>query len=311
MYSKKVVVSTVGRVLGRPFCASGKRGLSTATEGTAGSGSSTSCSSSNAGTGNQGLGGQISVRCYSMSGKRTPIDSTPAAEKQQQQQGQEQPQGPKALVNEPRIRVPKFTMGRTEFLMADFFSQYRQVVGMAATKFGSEEEHPRASFKTLSELALYQGQSIDEVNVPRAKLQQVYAAPTSVYMRVTPDAFIPEATRLGPLAEPLLGRDSFADGIGTLQLFGKEAEMREFVEEFFDSVLDNAKMESTGTWSVRRERRFRGERWMAHEMVDPFEEISGGYRMTSVRRKRKTKMNKHKHRKLRRSTRALRKRLGK
>ncbi|KAJ1643288.1 hypothetical protein J3B02_000368 [Coemansia erecta] len=295
MYSKKVVASTVGRVLGRPFLASSKRGLSTATEGT--------ISNSTTGSANPSVGGQISVRCYSMSGKRTPV--TPA-EKEQQEQGQ----GSKT-VNVARGKVPKFTMARTEFMVADFFAQNRQVVGISSEKI---DEQMRPSFKTLSELALYQGHLMDE-DVPRAKLQQVYAAPASVYMRVTPDAFIPEAMRLGPLAEPLLGRDSFGEGIGSLQMFGSDVEMREFVEEFFDAVLDNAKQAPvSGMWSIRRDRRARGERWMTHEMVDPFDEISGqpvGYQMTSVRRKRKTKMNKHKHRKLRRSTRALRKRLGK
>ncbi|KAJ1933467.1 hypothetical protein GGF37_006718 [Kickxella alabastrina] len=65
-------------------------------------------------------------------------------------------------------------------------------------------------------------------------------------------------------------------------------------------------------WSIRRERRAVGVRWMGRDMVDPMDEINSvDYQMTSVRRKRKTKMNKHKHRKLRKRTRALRKRLGK
>ncbi|KAJ1829231.1 hypothetical protein LPJ56_000533 [Coemansia sp. RSA 2599] len=314
MYSKKVVASTVGRVLGRPCFASSKRGLSTATEGTTNSSSSSSGSSGSnsvSGSANLSVGGQISVRHYSMSGKRAPVELTPAEKQQQEQQQQKQVSKAAAAGSVARSKVPKFTMARTEFMVADFFSQYRQVVGISGEVSGGQA---RPSFKTLSELALCHGQSAEDADVPRAKLRQVYAAPASVYMRVTPDAFIPEAMRLGPLAEPLLGRDSFVDGIGSLQLFGKGEEMREFVEDFFDAVLDNAKQAPTpGMWSVRRVRRARGERWMMREMVDPFDEISGQteYQMTSVRRKRKTKMNKHKHRKLRKSTRALRKRLGK
>ncbi|KAJ2365888.1 hypothetical protein H4S02_010584 [Coemansia sp. RSA 2611] len=141
---------------------------------------------------------------------------------------------------------------------------------------------------------------LEEANVPHSKLRQIYAAPASVYMRVTPDAMIPEAMRLGPLAEPLLGEDPFSDGVGSLGLGAEDT--ADFVDEFFETILNRP--------VVRREKKM--SRWMANEMVDPVDGIHGeSYQLTSVKRKRATKMNKHKHRKLRKRTRALRKRLGK
>ncbi|CAO3681107.1 unnamed protein product [Rhizopus stolonifer] len=43
----------------------------------------------------------------------------------------------------------------------------------------------------------------------------------------------------------------------------------------------------------------------------PFTQVQETFELTSVLRKRRLKMNKHKHKKLRKRTRALRKRLGK
>ncbi|KAJ2744347.1 hypothetical protein GGI20_003040 [Coemansia sp. BCRC 34301] len=171
----------------------------------------------------------------------------------------------------------------------------------------------RASYKTLSELGICRGMGPEEANIPFSKLKQIYAAPASVYMRVTPDALIPEAMRLGPLAEPLLGEDPFSEGISSLRLNSEDT--ADFVDEFFDTILTRP----SESWSERRERQeTRQSRWMFHEMVDPVDGINGendrsppSYQLTSVRRKRASKMNKHKHRKLRKRTRALRKRLGK
>ncbi|KAJ2488528.1 hypothetical protein IWW37_004721 [Coemansia sp. RSA 2050] len=232
------------------------------------------------------------VRQYSVPSKRAPLVATTTRQRTQ------------AIALCPPIvsnsKVPKFTMARSEFMTADLFARHRQLV---ETPHGSTMDlanRPRASFKTLGELALCKGMGLEEANVPHSKLRQIYAAPASVYMRVTPDAMIPEAMRLGPLAEPLLGEDLFSDGIGSL---GLEAEdTADFVDGFFESILNQPE--------VRREKRV--SRWMASEMADPVDGINGGsYQLTSVKRKRATKMNKHKHRKLRKRTRALRKRLGK
>ncbi|KAJ2713486.1 hypothetical protein H4R19_002226 [Coemansia spiralis] len=263
------------------------------------------------------------VRRYSVSGKRAPATGPAAATRQEQQQQQQQPAGdlrqhgvaPTIGENSNRNRVPKFTMAQSEFLAADLFARHRQLVGIPETERAAAAMDAgsvrRASFKTLSEILMCKGMDADEASLPHAKLKQVYAAPASVYMRVTPDAMIPEAMRLGPLAEPLLGKDPFSDGLSSLNLASGE-ETAEFVEEFFDTLLDNAR--SAGQWSVRKERRaaraHHPSRWLAGETVDPVDGING-YQMTSVRRKRKTKMNNHKHRKLRKKTRALRKRLGK
>ncbi|PIA13098.1 hypothetical protein COEREDRAFT_83725 [Coemansia reversa NRRL 1564] len=303
MYSARVVNCT-GRATRLAF---GQRGLSTSSGECTGHGSM-----------------MFSVRRYSVSGKRAPALATSAGTGQegQQQQNQQRQQNIAAAIEgaSNRNKVPKFTMPQSEFLTADLFSQHRQLVDIfeaerTAMDAGST---PRASFKTLSEIIMCKGQSPEEANVPHSKLKQIYAAPASVYMRITPNAMVPEAMRLGPLSEPLLGKDTFNDGIGSLQI-GSGEEAREFVEEFFDTILDNAKnAPSSGTWSIRRERsvaRMYHSRWMANEMVDPVDGISGnvdgGLQMSSVLRKRKTKMNKHKHRKLRKRTRALRKRLGK
>ncbi|KAJ2004379.1 hypothetical protein GGI02_001913 [Coemansia sp. RSA 2322] len=176
-------------------------------------------------------------------------------------------------------------MARAEFLAADLFARHRQVVEPVVGSSGGGEAAQRGSFRTAGELGWLSrgGLTAEEAGVPHARLRQIYAAPASVYMRVTPDALIPEAMRLGPLAEPLLGEDPFGGGLASLRLTGDDA--ADFADEFFDAILRNS----------------------AHETAEPAE----GYRMTSVRRKRATKMNKHKHKKLRKRTRALRKRLGK
>ncbi|KAJ1965064.1 hypothetical protein GGI12_001015 [Dipsacomyces acuminosporus] len=286
--------------------------------------------------GSKGTKAKFSVRRYSESNKRSPQLASSSTQSQQQQQKQESSDEiSKSQVVAPieggnnRNRVPKFTMPRTEFMMADLFARHRQLVGTpdagdlsASVDVGT---NPRPSFKTLSELSMSKGLTTEEADVPHMSLKQIYAAPASVYMQVTPDAMIPEAMRLGPLAEPLLGQDPFRDGISSLQL-GKGEDMKEFVEEFFDTILANAQnAPSSGAWSLRKERREARayvSRWQENEMVDPVDRINGlvedgeaetpvEYQMTSVLRKRKTKMNKHKHRKLRKRTRALRKRLGK
>ncbi|KAJ2377977.1 hypothetical protein IW150_001073 [Coemansia sp. RSA 2607] len=283
MYSSRF--SSSGRMLlGRQLLNAGKRGVSTLSESS-------------------------SIRRYSMSGKRAPVASESSSSSSQEPKAQGTKPAPTVRTN----KVPKFTMARTEFLTANLFAQHRQLIPSTsgASSNGNGLGQDRPSYKTVGELLLCKGMTAEEAGVPNARLRQVYAAPASAYMRVAADAMIPEAMRLGPLAEPLLGQDSFGGGIGgTLQ----GAADSEFVEEFFDAVLENARRAPTpGAWSVRRVYRARGERWMASEMIDPVERIESDhvYRMTSVKRKRKTKMNKHKHRKLRKRTRALRKRLGK
>ncbi|KAJ1736342.1 hypothetical protein LPJ72_001499 [Coemansia sp. Benny D160-2] len=306
----------------------------------------------------------ITVRCYSISGKRAPQATGSATARQQQQQQQQSQEkekkkqagqqeeedvvaAPQAGASSLRTRVPKFTIARTEFMMADLFARHRQVVvdgadvasasamdtnnPAAATTIASAAANAaaarRPSFKTLSELALCKGQTPSEADIPHAKLRQIYAAPSSVYMQVaTPDAMIPEAMRLGPLTEPLLGLDTFSDGFSSLSLggTGSEEEIGDFVEEFFDAIIENThhasmSQSSAAGGSVRRQARREAPwyqaRWMQNDMLDPVDAINDGaapaYQMTSVRRKRKTKMNKHKHRKLRKEMRSLKKRLGK
>ncbi|KAJ2618365.1 hypothetical protein GGF44_005804 [Coemansia sp. RSA 1694] len=267
------------------------------------------------------------VRQYSVSSKRAPLPTVTSSSRQQQQQQQQRGGGAAAALTPglcptltapvSQSKVPKFTMARTEFMTADLFARHRQLV---ETPHGSSMDagsRPRASYKTLSELGMCKGMGLEEANIPVSKLKQIYAAPASVYMRVTPDALIPEAMRLGPLAEPLLGEDPFSNGFGALRLDGEE-DVADFVDEFFDAILARP----AESWSARRERQearmARQARWMAHEMVDPVDGINGdgasgspSYQLTSVRRKRVSKMNKHKHKKLRKRTRALRKRLGK
>ncbi|KAJ1892184.1 hypothetical protein LPJ81_005606, partial [Coemansia sp. IMI 209127] len=275
------------------------------------------------------------VRCYSISGKRAPVATGSTTARQQQQQQQEQHKQDSGQEIAPQIggsatsktKVPKFTMARTEFMMADLFSRNRQLVNvpesneMRALAMDASTT-PRPSFKTLTELALCKGQTPVEANVPHAKLKQIYAAPVSVYMQaVTPDVMVPEAMRLGPLAEPLLGQDTFSNGFSTLNLGGHEEEIGDFVEEFFDTIIANtnhAMAHSGGMWSGREARRLAPQyqaRWVQNDMLDPVDAINEGgapaYQMTSVRRKRKIKMNKHKHKKLRKQQRSLNKRLGK
>ncbi|KAJ2606676.1 hypothetical protein EV177_005877, partial [Coemansia sp. RSA 1804] len=136
----------------------------------------------------------ITVRCYSISGKRAPQATGSATARQQQQQQQQQQQSqekekkkqagqqeeedvvaaPQAGASSLRTRVPKFTIARTEFMMADLFARHRQVVvdgadmasasamdtnnPTAATTIASAAANAaaarRPSFKTLSELAL-------------------------------------------------------------------------------------------------------------------------------------------------------------
>ncbi|KAJ2387647.1 hypothetical protein GGI05_004019, partial [Coemansia sp. RSA 2603] len=263
MYSSRF--SSSGRMLlGRKLLNAGKRGVSTLSESS-------------------------SIRRYSMSGKRAPVASESSSSSSQEPKAQGTKPAPTVRTN----KVPKFTMARTEFLTANLFAQHRQLIPSTsgASGNGNSLGQDRPSYKTVGELLLCKGMTAEEAGVPNARLRQVYAAPASAYMRVAADAMIPEAMRLGPLAEPLLGQDSFGGGIGgTLQ----GAADSEFVEEFFDAVLENARRAPTpGAWSVRRVYRARGERWMASEMIDPVERIESDhvYRMTSVKRKRKTKMN--------------------
>ncbi|KAJ2338076.1 hypothetical protein GGF43_006960, partial [Coemansia sp. RSA 2618] len=233
--------------------------------------------------------------------KRTPALVTTSRPQQQQQQ-QQKTTTPPANVN--ANKVPKFTVPQSEFLTANLFAQHRQLVATPDKAATCVSAPPRLSFKTVSELLICKGQTPDEAGVPHAKLRQIYAAPTSVYMRVANEvAMMPEAARLGPLAEPLLGRDMFADGVGTLGLDARE--VTEFVDDFFDSLEERAANGRSPSWSLRREMQeqamVRGSRWMTAELVDPVSEITGdhsnqgsdGYHMTSVRRKRRTKMKKH------------------
>ncbi|KAJ2505706.1 hypothetical protein GGI11_006910, partial [Coemansia sp. RSA 2049] len=135
----------------------------------------------------------ITVRCYSISGKRAPQATGSATARQQQQQQQQQQSqekekkkqagqqeeedvvaAPQAGASSLRTRVPKFTIARTEFMMADLFARHRQVVvdgaDMApastmdtnnptitttiASAAANAASVRRPSFKTLSELAL-------------------------------------------------------------------------------------------------------------------------------------------------------------
>ncbi|KAJ2631900.1 hypothetical protein H4R22_001654 [Coemansia sp. RSA 1290] len=256
-----------------------------------------------------------SIRFYSVSSKRIPLAATATSRQQQQQQQ-------KDISSINANKVPKFTVPQSEFLVANLFAQHRQLAGNFETseldnhskQEQTQEQQERGSYKTVSELLLCKGQTAAEAKIPHAKLKQIYAAPASVYMHTTVDAMIPEAKHLGPLAEPVLGKDMFADGVSTLNL--DQSEVHDFVDDFFDSLVDR-NLNMSGQWSIRREQRetrmLHGSRWMSGELVDPVDQITGQneYQMSSVLRKRKTKMNKHKHRKLRKKTRALRKRLGK
>ncbi|KAJ1853132.1 hypothetical protein GGH12_001599 [Coemansia sp. RSA 1822] len=189
-------------------------------------------------------------------------------------------------------RVPKFTVPQSEFLTATLFAQHRQIVP------APDHKADRLSFTPVSELIVSPGQTAHDARVPHAPLRQIYAAPASMYMRVPDYAMMPESVHKGPIACALLGKDMFADGVSTLNLEARE--VREFVDDFFDSLEEQMQR-----GSVRRQmgeaRALRGSRWAQSETMH----------MTSVRRKRRSKMNKHKHRKLRKSTRAQRKRLGK
>ncbi|KAJ1663879.1 hypothetical protein IW140_004556 [Coemansia sp. RSA 1813] len=276
-----------------------------------------------------------SVRCYSISGKRAPLATVSTTARQQQQEQEQHHKQPSQEIaaqiggsTTSKSKVPKFTMARTEFMTADLFARHRQLVevpennGGTRTSLMDASTTPRPSFKTLTELAMCKGQTPGEANVPHAKMKQIYAAPASVYMHVvTPDVLIPEAMRLGPLTEPLLGQDTFSDGFSTLNLGGQEEDIGDFVEEFFDTIIANTRhsmKQPDGLWSGRDARRLAHgyqARWIQNDMLDPVDAINEGgasaYQMTSVRRKRKTKMNKHKHRKLRKQQRSLNKRLGK
>ncbi|KAJ2161951.1 hypothetical protein GGF46_001047 [Coemansia sp. RSA 552] len=235
------------------------------------------------------LGRRAGVCCYSVSSKRVPI-IVPAKPQEQRH----------ALPEEGsvRSRVPKFTMAQAEFLTADLFAQERQMVQVPRQQGGE-----RASFKTVTELLRCQGQTAEEARVPHQRLQQIYAAPASVFMRINATAMVPESQRLGPLAEPLLGRDTFTGGLSTLGMDGEA--MDDFVGEFFDAIQSgDARM-----WSVRGQRRAAREEhgWR----VERFYAGTRTMQMSSVKRKRRAKMNKHKLQKLRKRNRAERKRLNK
>ncbi|KAJ2831596.1 hypothetical protein J3B01_005251 [Coemansia erecta] len=207
-------------------------------------------------------------RLYSVSSKRTPT--------------------PKDI----HARVPKFTVPQSEFLTATLFAQHRQIV--PAPDHAKTE---RLSFTPVSELIISPGQTAMEARVPHAPLRQIYTAPASAYMRVPDYAMMPESVHKGPIASALLGKDMFQDGVSTLNLGASE--VREFVDDFFDS-LEEQMQKCSARRMISEARMVRGSRWENETM-----------HMTSVRRKRRSKMNKHKHRKLRKSTRAQRKRLGK
>ncbi|KAJ1830450.1 hypothetical protein LPJ63_004928 [Coemansia sp. RSA 2711] len=235
-----------------------------------------------------------STRAYSVSSKRTLAAAATRQEQQQQRKAVE----PAAASTSNK--VPKFTMAQSDFLVANLFAQHRQLAATPEASAQAQAQPPRGSFKTVSELLLSAGLSAQEAGVPHGKLRQIYAAPASAFMRVPAEALVPEAVRWGPLAEPLLGRDMFSDGISTLNL--DRAEVGEFVDDFFDSLRERAQLAASGVRRARREARvLHASRWEAAE----------AYQMTSVKRKRKIKMNKHKHRKLRKKMRAVRKRLGK
>ncbi|KAJ2498610.1 hypothetical protein GGH96_004166 [Coemansia sp. RSA 1972] len=189
-------------------------------------------------------------------------------------------------------RVPKFTVPQSEFLTATLFAQHRQLIPVP-----DHTKTDRLSYKPVSELIVSPGQTAMEARVPHAPLRQIYTAPASAYMRIPDFAMMPESVHKGPLASALLGKDMFQDGVSTLNL--GPSQVREFVDDFFDS-LEEQMHKVSGRRQMSEMRMLRGSRWENEAM-----------HMTSVRRKRRSKMNKHKHRKLRKSTRAQRKRLGK
>ncbi|KAJ2720273.1 hypothetical protein GGI07_004711 [Coemansia sp. Benny D115] len=263
----------------------------------------------------EGNSAKIHVRRYSMSGKKAPLvpeqASTESSTTGETQQPQKTP-GIKLTSSSStsRSKVPKFTMPQSEFMTAAFFAQNRQVVQVPEADAAGQQVktqwivgQPRPSFKTLSELALCLGQSAKEAQIPCEPLRQVYAAPASVYMRVaTPVSMIPEAMRLGPMAEALFGQDTFSGGLSTmLKLEDMDAEdIAQVAEDAFNAMVVSRPD------SEDAERVQRTSRWML-AMDNRAEE----YQMTSVKRKRKAKMNKHKQKKLRKRLRAVRKRQGK
>ncbi|KAJ2365531.1 hypothetical protein H4S02_010656, partial [Coemansia sp. RSA 2611] len=63
-------------------------------------------------------------------------------------------------------KVPKFTMARSEFMTADLFARHRQLVETPHGCTMDALNRPRASFKTLGELAMCKGMGLEEANVP-------------------------------------------------------------------------------------------------------------------------------------------------
>ncbi|OMH84998.1 hypothetical protein AX774_g1473 [Zancudomyces culisetae] len=156
--------------------------------------------------------------------------------------------------------------------------------------------------------------------------------------QLTQESLIPELIRLGPFAEALydVRTNTKAGSVaGDMELGA--AEVNEIVQEFFDS-FDRSSYGSKSMLlgrSVLRTLNVSGSRYINNITFPTFKLLANTsirkvhtarksdlyvglipksfnkYELSSVLRKKKKKMNKHKFRKLRKRTRALRRRLGK
>ena len=148
-------------------------------------------------------------------------------------------------------------------------------------------------------------------------------------MRIPEEAHIPESIRTGPLANILFGREDL-NALNQMNL-GSE-DVQDLVTDFLDNIQEITPTMASSNWSQRKERsikrtlqyqtrvqayytKLQAKQWRLIDPTLPTTTTNTDgikeYRLTSVLRKRKKKMNKHKHRKLRKRTKALRKRLGK
>ncbi|KAJ1674228.1 hypothetical protein EV182_003705 [Spiromyces aspiralis] len=262
----------------------------------------------------------------STNGSATPLASTspasPGKDKREQR---------------PRQLLLPFALKLQRSQLVDncFYAQHRPLLEIEAV---SKKNKARLGYNsatepaTLDEPTDHSGVYSRSSSNATRPVTSIYTAKSSFFIKVPEEAHIPEFIHTGPLATTLFNRRS--EGVNahtaTVEQLGFSGdEIIDIVNDYLDAVQARHALAGSSSWSSRRERsiqrtlqdRTRSQAYYLNRQLLSWMNINSmgfnktqavtEYRLTSVLRKRRKKMNKHKRRKLRKRTRALRKRLGK
>ncbi|KAJ1917019.1 hypothetical protein H4219_003428 [Mycoemilia scoparia] len=235
---------------------------------------------------------------------------------------------------------------QSQLTNTQFYAQYRPLLGIEDV---SNQNKSMRGVGSSSTVTPFNNKSNITRNENAQEIIPTYTAKSSFFMSIPDEAEIPEFIHRGVMAEVLFDHEngSTYSFVGKLKLCAEDK--LELVQDYLENIQmniengDNTVGGGAG-WSKRKENSIkrtlqtqtRIEKYFMDRQIDEWRKIdpnfvpaehrhkvdvdgvsngaSSGvveYRLTSILRKRKKKMNKHKQRKLRKRTRALRKKLGK